>query len=62
MIRLTENEVYTDKPETMRGHRLGTEVYFSRCTRLSDDSVENFEEVRIEDVPSNEPIEEESYE
>lgn len=59
MIKITENEVYTDSPETMRVHRLGTDVYFSRCTLLAADSAEDFEEVRIEDVPSDEPTEEE---
>ena len=62
MIKITENEVYTDKPETMRVHRLGTDVYFSRCTRLVADTAADCEEVRVEDVPSDEPIEEESYE
>lgn len=54
MIKITENEVYTDSPETMRVHRLGTDVYFSRCTRLSTDKAADFEEVRLEDVPSDE--------
>ena len=54
MIKITKNEVYTDSPETMRVHRLGTDVYFSRCTRLSTDKAADFEEVRLEDVPSDE--------
>ena len=52
-IVISEKEVYTDAPDTKRVHRLGTDIYFSRCTKLNDDTTEKFEEVNVEDVPTD---------
>jgi hypothetical protein len=54
MIEINEREVYTTLPESKRVHRLNTEHYFVRCTKLPADTAENFEEVNIEDVPVEE--------
>ena len=52
MIEITDKEVFTTLPEEKRIHRLGTDVYFSRCTKLNGDTIGNFEEISIEDIPS----------
>lgn len=53
-IVIDTKEVYTDAPDTKRVHRIGTENYFSRCTKLTTDTAEDFEEVNVEDVPNEE--------
>ena len=50
MIEMNEKEVYTTSPNEKRVHRIDTDVYFSRCTRLNGDTLVMFEEVNIEDV------------
>ena len=55
-IVITDKEVYTDAPATKRVHRIDTEHYFIRCTKLPSDVAESFEEVAIEDVPNDEDI------
>lgn len=59
MIEISDKEVYTTSPETMKVHRLNTDVYFSRCTRLNNDTLDDFEEVRIEDIPQSDKLENE---
>ena len=48
---MNNKEVYTTSPNEKRVHRMGTDVYFSKCTRLKGDTLDMFEEVNIEDVP-----------
>lgn len=43
MIIITEKEVYSDAGKLV--HRIGTESYFTRCIKLSDDVDTDFEEV-----------------
>lgn len=43
MIVITEKEVYSDAGKLV--HRIGTESYFTRCIKLSDDVDTDFEEV-----------------
>lgn len=50
MIVITEKEVYSDAGKLV--HRIGTESYFTRCTKLSDDVDTDFEEV--DEIPSHE--------
>lgn len=54
MIQITDNEVHTTQPESKRVHRIGTNAYFVKCTKLANDSAANFEEVLIEDIPDPE--------
>lgn len=56
MIEFSEEEVYTTLPEEKKVHRIGTDVYFTRCTRLESDTIEDFEEVNIEPSPTPEPL------
>ena len=56
MIEINEKEIYTTLPESKRVHRIDTEHYFIRCTKLPSDVAESFEEVAIEDVPNDEDI------
>lgn len=56
MIHINNKEVYTDLLEK-KVHRIGTDLYFSRCTKLPNDTISSFEEVAIEDIPQ-EPLEE----
>lgn len=50
MIVITEKEVYSDAGKLV--HRIGTESYFTRCIKLSDDVDTDFEEV--DEIPSHE--------
>lgn len=50
MIVITEKEVYSDAGKLV--HRIGTESYFTRCTKLSDDVDTDFEEV--DEIPIQE--------
>lgn len=43
MIVITESEVYSDAGKLV--HRIGTDSYFKRCIKLSDDADTDFEEV-----------------
>lgn len=54
MIEINEKEIYTTLPESKRVHRIDTEHYFVRCTKLPNDTAADFEEVAIEDVPAEE--------
>lgn len=56
MIEINEREVYTTLPESKRVHRLNTEHYFIRCTKLPSDTLATFEEVDISQVPQDEGI------
>ena len=56
MIQITDKEIYTDDAANKRVHRLNTEHYFIRCTKLPADTAEDFEEVDISQVPQNEDI------
>lgn len=53
MIHITNKEVYTDLQEK-KLHRIGTDLYFSRCTKLPNDTISSFEEINIEDIPQEE--------
>lgn len=48
MIKITDKEVYSTEGKYV--HRIGTDSYFKRCSKLKDDSEEDFEEV--ESIPS----------
>lgn len=50
MIVITEKEVYSDAGKLV--HRIGTESYFTRCIKLSDDVDTDFEEV--DEIPEPE--------
>lgn len=50
MIVITEKEVYSDAGKLV--HRIGTESYFTRCIKLSDDVDTDFEEV--DEIPVQE--------
>lgn len=50
MIVITEKEVYSDAGKLV--HRVGTESYFTRCIKLSDDVDTDFEEV--DEIPVHE--------
>lgn len=50
MIVITEKEVYSDAGKLV--HRIGTESYFTRCIKLSDDVDTDFEEV--DEIPIQE--------
>lgn len=50
MIVITEKEVYSDAGKLV--HRIGTESYFARCIKLSDDVDTDFEEV--DEIPVHE--------
>lgn len=50
MIVITEREVYSDAGKLV--HRIGTESYFTRCIKLSDDVDTDFEEV--DEIPVHE--------
>jgi len=50
MIVITEKEVYSDAGKLV--HRIGTESYFTRCIKLSDDVDTDFEEV--DEIPVHE--------
>lgn len=61
MIVITEKEVYSDAGKLV--HRIGTESYFTRCIKLSDDVDTDFEEV--DEIPVQEeeeavPLEEQA--
>lgn len=43
MIIITEKEVYSDNGKYI--HRIGTDAYFKRCSKLPSDTSDNFEEV-----------------
>lgn len=51
MIEMNNKEVFTTLPSEKRVHRIDTDVYFSRCTRLNGDTLDMFEEADIADVP-----------
>lgn len=50
MIVITDKEVYSDAGKLV--HRIGTESYFTRCIKLSDDVDTDFEEV--DEIPVQE--------
>ena len=43
MIVITDKEVYSDSNKLV--HRIGTQAYFKRCTKLAEDTDTDFEEV-----------------
>lgn len=43
MIVITDKEIYSDKNKYV--HRIGTDVYFKRSSKLKTDTEDNFEEV-----------------
>lgn len=50
MIVITDKEVYSDSNKLV--HRIGTQAYFKRCTKLAEDTDTDFEEVDA--VPAEE--------
>lgn len=56
MIEINDKEVYTDDAANKRVHRLNTEHYFIRCTKLPSDTLATFEEVDISQAPQDEDI------
>lgn len=58
MIVITESEVYSDAGKLV--HRIGTDSYFTRCVKLSDDVDTDFEEV--DEIPEPETEETISFE
>lgn len=50
MIVITDKEVYSDAGKLV--HRIGTQSYFTRCIKLSDDVDTDFEEV--DEIPVHE--------
>lgn len=58
MIVITESEVYSDAGKLV--HRIGTQSYFTRCVKLSDDVDTDFEEV--DEIPPHEEEETVSFE
>ena len=50
MIVITDKEVYSDAGKLV--HRIGTDSYFKRCIKLSDDVNTDFEEV--DEIPPHE--------
>jgi len=58
MVKISDKEVYTTATKTKKIHRIGTDVYFTRCTKLPNDTLDDFEEIDIENVPQiEEPLE-----
>lgn len=47
MIKIKDNEAYTDMPETHRIRRKGKHVFFVRTMLRKGESVENFEEFEL---------------
>lgn len=45
MIVITTKEIYSDSGKYI--HRIGTDAYFKRCSKLPTDTADNFEEVDI---------------
>lgn len=58
MIVITDKEVYSDAGKLV--HRIGTNSYFKRCIKLSDDVDTDFEEV--DEIPPHEEEETVSFE
>ena len=58
MIVITDKEVYSDAGKLV--HRIGTDSYFKRCIKLSDDANTDFEEVDVR--PTQEETEQVSLE
>ncbi len=58
MIVITDKEVYSDAGKLV--HRIGTDSYFKRCIKLSDDVDTDFEEV--DEIPPHEEEETVSFE
>ena len=58
MIVITDKEVYSDAGKLV--HRIGTDSYFKRCIKLSDDVDTDFEEVDAR--PQEEETEQVSFE
>lgn len=54
MIKIQGNEVYTTASKTKKIHRLGEEIYFTRCILFPNETIDNFEEVNISDIPQPE--------
>lgn len=52
MIQITGKEIYSDAGKFV--HRVGTDTYFKRATRLPSDSIEMFEEVDAIPAPPTE--------
>ena len=57
MIVITDKEVYSDAGKLV--HRIGTNSYFKKCIKLSDDVDTDFEEV--DEIPSHEEEETVSF-
>ena len=51
MIKIENNEAYTDMPETKKIHRKSSDVYGTRCTLFEGETEKDFEEVKLEDIP-----------
>lgn len=51
MIKITDKEVYSTEGKYV--HRIGTEAYFKRCSKLPNDTEEMFEEV--DEIPEHNP-------
>lgn len=58
MIVITDKEVYSDAGKLV--HRIGTDSYFKRCIKLSDDANTDFDEVDVR--PTQEETEQVSLE
>ena len=53
MIKINNNEAYTDMPDTHRICRHGDEMYFTRTTLLAGETAEDFEEVPVDELPQD---------
>lgn len=62
MIVITTKEIYSDSGKYI--HRIGTDAYFKRCSKLPTDTADNFEEVDSipETVPEDEGFKAETEE
>lgn len=60
MILIEGRLIKTDRPSTHRLHRVNrdTDTYFTAALLLTDETEADFEEVKIEDIPAEEPSEE----
>ena len=53
MIKINNNEAYTDMPDTHRICRHGDGMYFTRTTLLAGETAEDFEEVPVDELPQD---------
>ena len=53
MIKINDNEAYTDMPDTHRISRHGDGMYFTRTTLLAGETAEDFEEVPVDELPQD---------